>query len=71
MTVKELIEELSLMDSEKEVLFAYPSEDYWGTVCAGEIDSIETGEVEWSDYHRTYKVKEESTEDSKSVIIIS
>lgn len=77
MTVKELIEELECFDKDKEIVIAFPSGDYWGTVCANDVESVEEGEIIWSEYHHTNKLivdydeSLEGSDDVKSVIVLS
>jgi hypothetical protein len=75
MTVLELIEYLEQFDSNQEVMIAQPSGDYWGTVCASKITEAEEQYVEYSDYHKKYKINNPGDEDeeiptSKAVIIL-
>lgn len=58
MKVKELVEILQKFDPEHEVYFQYPSGDYWRHVLAGSVDNVEIGGIEWSEYHRQFKVLE-------------
>jgi len=58
MKVSKLIEMLQDMDPEAEVKFVYNYGDYWRTDVAANIDRIEEGEVEYSEYHRMDKVVE-------------
>jgi hypothetical protein len=71
MTVQELIHELQDFDPEMEVMFAYPSGDYWRTTLASEPSprGISEGEVVYSDYHRTNKVSEDG--EGETVVLIS
>jgi len=62
MTVAELIEYLEEQDQTLEVKFSYPSGDYWRTQVAKDIEEVETGLVEYSDYHRMDKVVDEEDE---------
>jgi hypothetical protein len=81
MTVSELIDYLKQFDGNQKVVIAQPSSDYWGTVCASEITEAKEGVVEYSDYHRKYKIsdqeideddenEEEYDQDLKKVIIL-
>jgi hypothetical protein len=58
MTVAELIEYLQEEDQTLEVKFSYNSGDYWRTQVAKDIETVETGLVDYSDYHRMDKVVE-------------
>ena len=77
MKVRELIERLQQENPDDEVHHSYSSGDYWGTVLSSEVDSVQVGQVRYSEYHRTYKVveddryDEEDTEDIKGVVILS
>jgi len=59
MTVQELIEQLSYMDKDAPVHFAYGYGDHWRTQVAPAVSSIEQGVVEYSDYHRMDKMVED------------
>ena len=56
MNVKELIEMLKLEDPTAEVHFSYNYGDHWRTQVAPSVDSVESGIVEYSDYHNMDKV---------------
>ncbi len=58
MTVQDLIDELKSYDPEAEVHFSYNYGDHWRTQVAPRVDSVETGYVTFSDYHRMPKVYE-------------
>ena len=60
MTVRELIDELESYDENMEVMFSYDSRDYWGTTICRTPTEIGEANVEWSDYHSTYKYVDES-----------
>jgi hypothetical protein len=70
MTVAELIEYLQEEDQTLEVKFSYNSGDYWRTQVAKDIETVETGLVEYSDYHRMDKVVE-NDEDGTLVLLLS
>jgi hypothetical protein len=70
MTVAELIEYLQEQDQTLEVKFSYPSGDYWRTQLAKDIEEVETGLVEYSDYHRMDKVVD-NDEDGTLVLLLS
>jgi len=70
MTVAELIEYLQEQDQTLEVKFSYPSGDYWRTQVAKDIEEVETGLVEYSDYHRMDKVVN-NDEDGTLVLLLS
>ncbi len=56
MKVSELIELLQMEDQDAEVHFSYNYGDHWRTQVAPTVDSVETGYVKFSDYHRMPKV---------------
>ena len=58
MNVKELIEHLRTYPDDMEVKFQYNFGDYWKTEVAADIDSVNNGEVTYSEYHRMDKVVE-------------
>ena len=73
MTVKEIRERLEGMDEDLQVLMAYPSGDYWRTVIAGKIDTVETCRVEWSQYHGKFVLPKEGKdepEDGEEVVVL-
>jgi hypothetical protein len=70
MTVAELIEYLQEQDQTLEVKFSYNSGDYWRTQVAKDIEEVETGLVEYSDYHRLDKVVD-NDEDGTLVLLLS
>ena len=70
MTVKELIEALKHCDEDQEVKFAYPSGDYWRTVIAGDINSIEDGLVVYSNYHQKMTVVDAEDEVGPHEVIL-
>lgn len=77
MLVRDLIELLEEMPADAEVHFAYNYGDHWRTQVAPKVDSVELGEVKYSDYHRMPKVVErdyddedDSTEDEQSQVVI-
>ena len=59
MQVKELIELLQMEDQDAEVHFSYNYGDHWRTQVAPTVDSVMTGRVTYSDYHRMHKVLDE------------
>lgn len=63
MTVAELIEELQSFDDDMEVQFAYNYGDYWRTTVCKDITDIDTGYVEYSEYHRMNKLIDADEED--------
>ena len=69
MTVAELIEYLQEEDQTLEVKFSYNSGDYWRTQVAKDIETGETGLVDYSDYHRMDKVVE-NDEDGTLVLLL-
>lgn len=72
MTVKELIETLSRYDDDTEVYIAYEYGDRLRTQVAEPVEVALDMNVEWSEYHRKYKVPEEPGEDEevKNVIVL-
>ena len=59
MLVKDLIEQLSYMNSEAEVHFSYNYGDYWRTKVAPKIANVEQGFVGYSSYHNMDKMLDE------------
>jgi hypothetical protein len=78
MLVSDLIELLQEMPADAEVHFAYNYGDHWRTQVAPKVDSVDMGEVKYSDYHRMPKVierdydddEDDSTEDAQSQVVI-
>ena len=77
MLVSDLIEILQEMPQDAEVHFAYNYGDHWRTQVAPKVDSVDMGDVKYSDYHRMPKVVEhdyddedDSTEDEQSQVVI-
>ena len=69
MTVKELIEELSYQNPDAKVVFSYPSGDYWKTDLAGEVITVEEGDVTHSDYHDHLKIADSDDEMDNNVSV--
>ena len=65
MTVSELIEQLSYMNKDAEVHFAYGSGDHWRTVVSEEVTEADIGYVKYSDYHRKFKVVDRDDDDEE------
>ena len=65
MKVKDLIEQLGYMDPEAEVHFEYGYGDHWRTTVAPKVSTVETGLVQYSDYHRMDKVVESDWDDEE------
>lgn len=67
MTVGELREALNGYDENTPVMVPYPSGDYWHTQLAGNVSGfrINEGLVQWSEYHREWKIIEADEEDDK------
>lgn len=56
MTVAELIEQLQDLPQDKVVAFGYDYGDHWHTEVVKDIMNVDILEVEYSDYHRMFKV---------------
>ena len=63
MTVGELIELLQQQDSESLVLLSYDYGDHCHTTVAENIASATEMDIVHSDYHKTYRVIEETEDD--------
>jgi len=75
MKVKELINTLNNMDPEQEVMVSYSSGDYWNSQVAEPVEDIDVENVQYSEYHRKYKVCDEDKLDDdeqefKNVVIL-
>jgi len=64
MTVGEMIERLQEFDENTPVVFSYEYGDYWRNICANTAgrDDVDEGEVEWSNYHNSWKLSKDSDE---------
>jgi hypothetical protein len=77
MTVQQIIDALSQFDPDTEVMTAAPSHDYWGTVTANKVGTIDTANVTYSDYHNTHKVVDDEKiynydgDEVKEVVLLS
>jgi hypothetical protein len=77
MLVSELIELLQGENPDAEVHFSYNYGDHWRTQVAPKVDSVEVGQVVYSDYHRMPKVVEQdydedddNTEENEVQVVI-
>lgn len=73
MTVAELKAKLANLPEDMEVLVAAASGDYWRTVLANQIRSVEVAKVERSEYHRQYVLPsdgDDSVVATKEVVIL-
>lgn len=72
MTVKQLIEALQEELDDAEVMFAYEYGDYGRSVVAEKVRRVGADEVEWSEYHRSWKVidDDEAGPGSKRVVVL-
>lgn len=61
MTVRELIRELAQYDKDTQVMFRYPSGDFWKTELAGSIDKVVQMDVKRSQYHNNMQVVEDDS----------
>ena len=70
MKVRELIEKLRQMDLDAEVHIAYTGADYWRTVLAPPVATVDEMDVKYSNYHRTDIITDDD-EDVKNVVVIA
>lgn len=70
MTVRDLKILLEEYDDDLPVKFSYNYGDYWGTIVAKEIGTIEEGMTIPSSYHNMDKVVDES-DDAEDCILLS
>ena len=77
LTVGELIAQLEMFNPSTPIVKARPSGDYWHTTIAGEVDCQELGVIQWSEYHRAFKVVQdeggyppEELEDGQHQVVI-
>jgi len=71
MTVGELIEQLKGLDKNLPVHFAYNYGDYWKTVVAPEVSSIEEMPVKHSSYHNMPKlIEDDESGETISAIVL-
>jgi len=74
MKVSELIELLQDMNEEAEVHFSYNYGDHWRTKVSPSVDEVYDGYIEYSDYHRMYKLIDEYSDDvgdARKVVVLS
>jgi hypothetical protein len=74
-TVAELIEALKREDPEAQVGFAYPYGDYWDSKVVQSVRKVRVNEIEWSEYHRMFRLPSEcddaeETETSIKVVVL-
>jgi hypothetical protein len=60
MKVRDLIEQLGLMDQEADVHFSYCYGDHWRTQVAPRVDEVFEGLVKRSEYHSMDRLMDES-----------
>jgi len=70
MLVCELVEALSGMSPDDEVLIAHPANDYWKTTLASPIVTVEEGEVKDSAYHDQKVVGEDEDADGFNFAVL-
>ena len=74
MTAHELARQL-LNGPDMDVMFAYPSGDYWRTEVAEAVESVRTKEVTYSEYHQKHEVADDEDSDNDAdvyrVVLIS
>ena len=63
MTVKELIEELQEQDPEAVVRFVYHYGDHGNSQVAAEVQSVEDGDVRYSEYFSGFVVGDENDDE--------
>lgn len=66
-TVAELRKLIEGVEDDVLVGFEVPSGDYWKNVLLGTIKKTDIGLVEYSEYHRQFKVLDAEDEDVKDV----
>lgn len=71
MTVNELIEKLQAFKTcglgNEQVMYAYPSGDYWRNTIAGEVDVVRSSLVKHSTYHEKFVVVTTLEDDDETV----
>lgn len=68
LTVAELIDLLQYLPQDKVVAFSYDYQDHWHSQVVKEIRNVEVLEVEYSDYHRMFKINDgEDPEDEEDM----
>lgn len=75
MTVGELKEQLDRFDDDTVVLLAYTASDYWRSPIATRVESVETSEVFYTDYHQCAQEVDrdkdrDEDEDTVEVVVI-
>lgn len=71
LTVEELIEELQQFDPKSKIVFEYQSSDYWKTRVARVVETVDEGEVGWSEYHKLPKPTDEGDENTVGVVVLN
>lgn len=70
MTVKQLIEHLSGLDPNSEVVVNYPSGDYHRTELARAPHSARYESIIWSSYHETHKLLDDDEQTREKIDIV-
>ncbi len=70
MTVKELIKSLLDFNGDTEVQFSYFYGDHANTEVSDPIEIVAEGNIQWSEYHNTFKVLTEDDSGSFKTVII-
>lgn len=76
MKVKNLINILSSLDQDAEIYIIYDYGDYWHSIVATPVKTVEENDIKYSEYHKKYEVVDrgdvESDENkTKTVITLS
>lgn len=66
-SVEDLIQELRTLNPKSKVVFAYNYGDYWRTIVAPFVTTVDEGEVVWSSDHNLPKIvdKDKRGEDER------
>jgi hypothetical protein len=71
LTVGALIDELKNFDRATPVVFAYDYGDHWRTEVASTIETADSEEIRWSDYHSMpVTVGDDEIDGTVSVVIL-
>ncbi len=73
-TVRELREELENFDDDTPVVFAYNYGDIGRTTVCQEVKTLDEASIEWSEYHRMFKLADDNQENPTSdlnVVVIN
>jgi hypothetical protein len=69
-TVGELIQVLKQYDSNEEIYVSENTHDYWRNVVVHKVEGVWQTQVKYSSYHEAFKLTDDDSDDSKTVLVI-